>query len=70
MGVLDSVLNQSRIDYIITNVKAKPQGLEKAPIKGQGPLDLNRCEFLEAIVRVAKTKFKDNAPNPNIVTLL
>ena len=29
MNIMDNVINQSRLDFIISNVKAKPKGLDK-----------------------------------------
>ena len=63
----DKNINQSRIDTIISNVKAS-KGIDKPKFHNQGALDLSRPEFFEALIRVSIAKFKENAPNPQVVS--
>lgn len=57
--IVDGVITVSRLDFIVTGVKARPKGLDTPKLSGQMPTDLNRAEFLEALVRVALCKYKD-----------
>ena len=57
--IVDGVVTVSRLDFIVTGVKARPKGLDAPKLPGQMPTELNRAEFLEALVRVALCKYKD-----------
>ena len=67
--VIDKTINQSRIDTIVSYVKAKPKGVDLQKLPKQGPLDLSRFEFLEALVRVAIAKYKDLGPSTSAISI-
>ena len=63
-------MSQSQIDTLVSFVKAKLKAIDAPKISGQMPLDINRAEFFELLVRVALFKYKENAPKGSIMTVI
>ena len=66
--IQDANLTQSRLSQVVEAAKPKAKPLD-LQLPGQGPADLNRAEFTEALVRVAYSKFKEYALNKDTVTM-
>ena len=71
LKIMGGDLTQSYLSQICSFIKGKvsSKGVDALKLYKQGSWSLSRAEFFEGLVRVAIAKFKDMAPNPNLVTI-